>query len=555
MFFNKPTREGPFRMSDQKNRVAKALSPKPRRLCPPRWLLGLWGLIAVAIGLFLGAGVLGDRAIANLVSLALTIVAVIALVLWFALGSGFRKGLRLTVLLVSVLGVLAFLGFFRLDHFSGEMTPVFAYRYTAKPDRLLESGTEGTDAHVDLRSTTKDDFPQFLGPDRSCACNVELARDWASHPPKLVWRQAIGAGWSAFAVVNGHAVTLEQRGDTEMVACYDVKSGRRQWARGWPARFETAIAGIGPRSTPTLVEGMVYVQGATGRLMCLDGTNGQTVWEIDLLKEYGITAEDEAAHVPHGRSASPLVAGRLVVVPIGGPADGRKVSLAAFDKKTGKRVWESGACQVSYCSPAAATLGGVEQALIVNEASASGHELKTGKLLWEHPWAGHSNRDPNVSQVVAVPPDRVFLSKGYGLGGSLLKLVPQPDGTFKPEEIWHNPKSMLTKFTNVAVLDKYVYGLCDGTLECIALEDGKRAWKQGRYQQGQILRAGDLLVVLGEDGAVSLVEATPERPNHVLGRVQAIEGMTWNNPALYGPYLLVRNDHEAACFKLPLASN
>ena len=68
-----------------------------------------------------------------------------------------------------------------------------------------------------------------------------------------------------------------------------------------------------------------------------------------------------------------------------------------------------------------------------------------------------------------------------------------------------------------------------------------------------ILRVGDLLLVLSEEGEVVLVEATPDRPNNVLGRFQAIEGLTWNNFALYGPYLLVRNAEEAACYKLPLA--
>ena len=111
---------------------------------------------------------------------------------------------------------------------------------------------------------------------------------------------------------------------------------------------------------------------------------------------------------------------------------------------------------------------------------------------------------------------------------------------------------MKTKFSNVTILNGYVYGLSDGILECIEAANGQSKWKQGRYGHGQILRVGDLLLVLTEEGEIVLVEATPDRTNSVLGRFQAIEGLTWNNIALYGPYLLVRNAEEAACYKLPL---
>jgi outer membrane protein assembly factor BamB len=133
----------------------------------------------------------------------------------------------------------------------------------------------------------------------------------------------------------------------------------------------------------------------------------------------------------------------------------------------------------------------------------------------------------------------------------LLRLVANGDGTFATEEVWRNSKVLRTKFANVAVKGDAAYGLSDGILECTDLQSGRRIWKDGRYRHGQILRVGDLLLVLTESGEVVLVEATPERPNSVLGRFQAIEGMTWNNLALYGRYLLVRNAEQAACYVLP----
>jgi outer membrane protein assembly factor BamB len=519
-------------------------------------------LIAAVIGAAHGTDVLADHSAANLLTVVLTFTGVVTVLAWFLFRSAYRRRVRWTVLVCLAAGVAVLFGLFRVDHVSGELVPALVYRFSAKPDRVLEplaaqsvlpgsrSGQGSTS--VDLATATEQDFPQFLGPRRDASAGgVKLARDWAARRPELIWRHPVGAGWSAFSVVNGHAVTMEQRGDLEMVTCYAVATGQLEWAYSTPARFETLAAGVGPRSTPAIDHGLVYALGATGRLACLDGATGRCRWQHDLFAQYGIAPEDSSAGVPHGRSGSPLVVGDLVIVPAGGQNSGRHVSLAAFDKQRGILVWEGGARQVSYSSPALATLAGTEQILIVNEDTASGHDVKTGRVLWEYPWDAHSGSDPNVSQAVPVPPDRVLLSKGYGKGAMLLRLIPRGDERFSAVPVWRNPKVLRTKFTNVAIKDGYAYGLSDGILECVELAGGQRAWKSGRYGHGQILRVGDLILVLGESGELALVEATPDRANHVAGRFQALDGMTWNNLALYGPYLLVRNAEEAACYKLP----
>ena len=119
---------------------------------------------------------------------------------------------------------------------------------------------------VDLADTTPDDSPQFLGP-RSHR-DVSRRSTWPAigrtEQPKLLWRQPIGAGWSSFAVVGHYGVTQEQRGEEELITCYDLDDGKLQWAHATPVRFQELLAGIGPRATPTIDEGKVYALGATG---------------------------------------------------------------------------------------------------------------------------------------------------------------------------------------------------------------------------------------------------------------------------------------------------
>lgn len=528
-----------------------------RRRRVPGW--GTWLILAVLAGLIAAvraSDVLADHAYANVATCFFGFLGLVTLAVWFLARSGYSRLTKVRAV-AAVLGTLGLLGvLFRLDHVSGELVPVWSFRFSPKHDRLIAvlsaTPAEATaGAGVDLHSTTHDDFPQFLGPGRLAAVeDARLGRDWDARPPQRLWRHEIGAGWSGFAVVNGHALTMEQRGEQELVTCYDVTSGRLQWSFGWAVRYEAVAGGIGPRCTPTVDRGRVYALGSKGHLLCLDGSCGTPLWQRNLLDDLGTTPEADAAAVPHGRAGSPLIVGNLVIVAGGGQA-GHQAALLAYNAETGRPVWQGGQRQISYSSPARAQLAGVDQILIVNENTVSGHDPDSGRVLWEHGWPGRSAGNANVAQAFPVPPDRLLVSKAYGQGALMLQLA-MADGGVQPSVVWKNAKVLRTKFTNVTLYQGHFYALSDGVLECVEAASGRSRWKEGRYQHGQLLRAGDLLLVLSEEGEVVLVEATPERSNHVLGRVQALEGMTWNTLALAGPYLLIRNAEQAACYKLPL---
>ena len=142
-------------------------------------------------------------------------------------------------------------------------------------------------------------------------------------------RQPFGAGWSSFEVVNGYAVTQEQRGKAELITCYEIKTGALVWSFTIENRFESIIAGTGPRATPTVHEGIVYALTTNGTLLALDGANGRLLWQHNLPAEYGISPKQELATVSYGRANSPLIAGPLVIVPAGGLPDGRLVTPAS----------------------------------------------------------------------------------------------------------------------------------------------------------------------------------------------------------------------------------
>jgi outer membrane protein assembly factor BamB len=486
----------------------------------------------------------GDRGMRNVCTGLLLVLTAAAALVWFLTRRSLGRGLRLGFLAALALVLALFAAFVRVSGVSGEMVPHLTWRAhsRAKP---APPGT-GTLA---LAPPGAHDFPGFLGPRRDNAVlDLCLADDWAVRSPRLRWRAPIGAGWAAFAVAGGWAFTLEQDERDQRVSARALSDGRVGWSVALDRPFEHVLGGDGPRATPTLVwsagSWRLLAQSAHGRLACLAASDGTVLWSHDLVEEHGSTPAEEAERAQYGRSSSPLVAGELVIVPAGGDA-----GLVAFDLARGERRWTSPPRHFSYASPTLATLGGVPQVVVVNEASLSGHALDDGRLLWEHPWPGRTSGDANVSQAVPIEPGRVFVSKGYGGGGLLLELGTDGGGA---RELWHAPRLLRTKFTNAVRLGSELYALDDGMLECVELAGGERRWKEGRYGHGQILLVGQRLLLCSEEGEVVLLAPSPEHPNHVLGRFQGLTGKSWAHLALSGELLLLRNAEECAAWELPL---
>jgi len=275
--------------------------------------------------------------------------------------------------------------------------------------------------------------------------------------------------------------------------------------------------------------------GGTGVLDCLDLSSGEVIWSRDVLADTGNGLPT------YGMAGSPLVEDDRVIVSGGG---GSGASLIAYAAEDGKEVWRGGKGGAAYASPMIADFGGERLLLSVNGEDVSAHGLAEGAVVWTFPW---KSRLPKSSQPVVIGADKLFVSASYGMGAHLLD-VRRDGGKWRVEEVWSSLK-MKTKFSSVCVRDGYAYGLDEGQLACISLEDGERQWRERGFGFGQNLLVGDTLLVQAEDGDVVLVAADPSEFRE-LARMKALEGKTWNIPTLAAPYLLVRNDREAVCYLL-----
>ena len=466
-------------------------------------------------------------------TMGISILAVILALLWLLFASRLAWRQRLRYFGGIVFAIALGIGFFRIKGLSGDFVPVLEWRWNAEDEAAVAEGGDAT--ALDAR-----DWPQFLGPERDNRLrSVHLERDWTRRPPREVWRRPVGPAWSSFAIAGGRAVTQEQHGPEEQVVCYDLATGRKLWQHADSTRYESAVAGIGPRATPAIAGDRVFTLGATGILNCLDLATGALVWSRD------IVSDNRAEANVWGISCSPLVLDTLVVVSAGGP-DER--SLVAYHRQTGAFVWGGGSDRAGYSSPRLVTLAGREQILIFNSHSVVAHDPHSGVPLWRQPW----DQVQCVANPLPLPGNRVLVSTGYGIGARLYQVDAAPGGGLTSDILWKSPR-LKAKFANMVHRDGFVYGLDDGVLVCLDPQDGKRRWKRGRYGHGQLILIGDVLLIMSESGDVVLVEARPDR--HVeLARMSAFSGKTWNPPSFAAPYLLVRTDSEAVCYELALAN-
>jgi outer membrane protein assembly factor BamB len=380
------------------------------------------------------------------------------------------------------------------------------------------------------------EWPGFRGSNRDGVVRgVRIETDWSRFPPTQLWRRPIGPGWSSFAVLGDLLYTQEQRGDDELVSCYKLTTGEPVWRHRDAVRFWESNGGAGPRGTPTLAGGRAYTMGATGLLNALDAASGAVIWSRNV-------GTDTDTKVPTwGFAGSPLVVDDAVIV----AAAGR---LAAYDVATGKPRWFGPVHGGSYSSPHRMTIDGVVQVLVLSDAGATSVAPADGAVLWEHAWPGGA-----ITQPARVAEGDVVISalgNTGGIGTRRLAISRGPDG-WAATERWTSV-ALKPYFNDLVVHKDHAFGFDGSILACIDLQDGKRAWKGGRYGNGQLVLLADqnLLLVLSEDGELALVAATPDQFRE-LARVPALEGKTWNHPVVVGDTLLVRNDREMAAFRLP----
>ncbi len=383
---------------------------------------------------------------------------------------------------------------------------------------------------------SKYEWPCFHGSDRTNKSKeTGLAQKWPGNGPELLMTiQGLGEGFSSVSIADGLLFTAGMENDLPYVFAFDLK-GKLLWKRPsggkWSTTASWASSYIGPRSTPTYDNGIVYFLGEMGLLTAFEARTGNVKWQVDLAREY------DAVQTEYGYSESVMIEGNnLYVRPVG-----KKGHQVCLDKNNGKLIWAT--TQIpgveAYTSPVVADHGGYHHLIGGSSICYYGVDTKTGKLLWKVDVVNQNAC--NISDAV-FHNGHVFISSGYALGSMLYKLNVS-GGEIRPEKVWQSTL-MDNHHGGVIFHNGYIYGSGSKMRGwfCLDFMTGTQKWKAGN-DEGSITFADGMLYTLDQRGTMRLVKAIPDK-YEISGEFRVPsggKGMYWAHPVVCDKRLYIRH--------------
>jgi outer membrane protein assembly factor BamB len=417
---------------------------------------------------------------------------------------------------------------------------------------LLLAATSAAGTAAPVSTAPGLDWPSYRGPNGDGVTKAKLGKIWDKAGPTQVWKVEATNGFSSMAVSGGVAVTLVTRdhegSGTEHCVALDAATGKELWAvplklakyqGGGDSGTGDNKGGDGPRSTPTLSDGKVYVYGSNLDLYCFDAKTGKEVWSKD------VTAEYKGKNISWSNATSPIVEGDLVIVGGGG----KGAAFLAFDKERGTLKWKEGDDTITHATPTAATLLGERQVIFFMKSGLTAVSPKNGKILWQQPYK--FNVSTAASPVVFE--NIVYCSAGYGVG-SAAYAVKKSGSNYETSELWRVEGDGLNNHWSTPVVHGgHLYGMFsfkkygDGPVKCVDIRTGKELWSKEGFGPGNVILSNDKLLALSDKGELVIIEAKPDAYTE-LARADVLDGKCWSTPALAGGFIFARSTKEAACF-------
>lgn len=414
---------------------------------------------------------------------------------------------------------------------------VVLHTFPSVPD-LDTSGGEG---NRNLREDQPHAWPQWLGPTRDgVSPETGLLAAWPQDGPPRLWEIDLGPGYSSCAIARGRLVTMTYVHGREVIVCLNADTGKTIWRRAYEASYQGMDGRFnqGPRSTPALDGDRVYTVGATGVFACWRLVDGAPLWRHDLRAEF------EAPTLQWGVSFSPLIVKDLVYTNPGG----KKGSLAAFDKMTGRLIWSTRDDAAGYSSPVLIHAAGKDQLLFFNATHVVSVAPEDGAEYWSLPW--ETSYDLNIATPLFIDGD-IFISSGYGSGCARLRVLADAAGKLQVTAVWRS-KRLSNQFTNSVYHQGHLYGshVSDGPLVCLDYATGKDKWREAHVGRASLLVADGKLICLFEGGKLALVAPNTERYEELSSFQFSTRERCWAAPALANGKLYVRDGERLTCFDL-----
>jgi outer membrane protein assembly factor BamB len=394
-------------------------------------------------------------------------------------------------------------------------------------------------------AATASDWPQWRGPSRDGAVSSKDST-WPATVTKdnlkLRWSVDLAEGYSSPIVSGDRVFTVETKAKKdEIVRAFSRKDGKQLWETSWPGSmrvpFYAAKNGSWVRCTPATDGKSLFVGGMRDVLASIDVKTGKVNWR----KDY--PAEEKTPLPSFGFVSSPLLDSDNIYVQVG-------TSLRKIRKSDGKTLWqalgdERAMFGSAFSSPSRAKIGGVDQILVQTRSLLGGILPDSGKALWTTEVKAF--RGMNILPPTAIG-DQVFTAT-YG-GGSFLFDVAKKDKTLVATQRWNDGKREGYMSSPVVIDGKvYLHGR-DKRFHCLDPKTGKTLWssdkKYGEYCS--LVTQGKRILALDQRGILLLIEADPAE-FRVISEMNLGTPPAWAHLAVCGDELYVRHLKGLQCYQ------
>jgi len=416
-------------------------------------------------------------------------------------------------------------------------------------------------------------WPQWGGPDRSFRTDMSgVADTWPPDGPRVIWKEALGDGYTSVVVDHGHLYTayrptpasdeggVAPETGEEVVVALDADTGRTLWSHKIPSPVRrVGELAFGPNSTILIVNDKLYFTSAYATLHCLDKQSGKRLWERHLGGTQNAPMPDG-----YGYTCSPIAIGDHVIVtadfdavrrlrasdsepaaPATSSGAEKPHTLAAFHKNTGEVAWTGGRFNMGHASPIEITFRGQRQLVLFTMDGLYGIDPADGAVLWHYPVKHENPNDAIMTPRWDGTEILVFSSHGNDSGSRAVQLVKR-GGKTEVKELWHSQKVFFGMHAP-ALSGGTLIGANDRLMLGVDMKTGKRLWRQRGFRQGACVYGDDRMLFLSMDGQLTLADLSADGIT-IRSQFQVVRQNTFTPPTLVGTRLYVRDRQHIMAF-------
>ncbi len=377
-------------------------------------------------------------------------------------------------------------------------------------------------------------WTQWGGPNRNFQTQATGIKDtWPSSGPRVVWKRALGEGYSAPAVENGVLYTMYGKPKDEIVLAANAETGATLWEHTTPMRFQSDAPelGNGPYSAPLVVGDRLFTTGVAGRLQCLEKKTGKLLWTQQLW------ADHHGSPMMYGYASSPIAFRDTILVPVGGAGK----AVMAFNQADGKVAWGKNNFGNVYSSPILINVGGLEQLALLVDGFVIAVNPHNGDLQWQVPFK--ADYSIAIATPVWGPDNLLFVSSEYNAGTKVIELQRNGNQT-KATELWSSNRLRL-HHGNAMRVGGAMYFSSGGKgsqaiLSAVDVKSGTIHWQERSISKATFVWADGKLITLDQDGNLMIAYPSPQG-FEIAAKAPLLTNLSWTPPVLVGTRAYLRD--------------